>query len=51
LPQSPPGGGLLPYWLLLTSSAAIYNALQNYVISWQTKEVYGLKPDEGDYTL
>jgi hypothetical protein len=45
LPQTP---GILPYWLLLTSSASVYNALQNYFVLWQTKEIYSLKSQEGE---
>lgn len=43
----PVASGLLPYWLLLTSAASVYNAVQNYFILWQTKEIYSLKPHEG----
>lgn len=45
----PVASGLLPYWLLLTSAASIYNAAQNYFILWQTKEIYSLKPYEGTW--
>ncbi|KAK8865662.1 hypothetical protein IAR55_000807 [Kwoniella newhampshirensis] len=38
--------GLLPYWLLLTSVAGTYNAIQNYFVLWQSKEVYAGKADE-----
>ncbi|WVQ71083.1 hypothetical protein IAR50_000608 [Cryptococcus sp. DSM 104548] len=38
--------GYLPYWLLLTSVAGTYNAIQNYFVIWQSKEVYAGKADE-----
>ncbi|KIR67495.1 hypothetical protein I312_102306 [Cryptococcus bacillisporus CA1280] len=38
--------GILPYWLLLTSVAGTYNAVQNYFVIWQSKEVYAGKADE-----
>ncbi|WVO13098.1 hypothetical protein L204_100709 [Cryptococcus depauperatus] len=38
--------GILPYWLLLTSVAGTYNAIQNYFIVWQSKEVYAGKAEE-----
>ncbi|CAK9783131.1 unnamed protein product [Cutaneotrichosporon oleaginosum] len=46
LPQPPPGGGILPYWLLITSAASIYNVAQNYVTLKQSKEVYAGKPEQ-----
>ncbi|RSH86256.1 ergosterol biosynthesis protein [Apiotrichum porosum] len=45
LPTLPADGGLLPYWLLITSAASVYNVAQNYVTLKQSKEVYGGKPD------
>ncbi|KAL7423711.1 hypothetical protein Q5752_001293 [Cryptotrichosporon argae] len=36
----PASGGFLPYWLLITAGASLYNVVQNYVTLWQTKEVY-----------
>lgn len=48
LPELPAQGGYLPYWLLLVSSAAFYNVAQSYVVLWQTKEIYGRKPEEGE---
>lgn len=44
---SSPSGGFLPYWMLLVSSAAFYNVAQSYVVLWQTKEIYGKKPEQG----
>ncbi|WWC88119.1 uncharacterized protein L201_003023 [Kwoniella dendrophila CBS 6074] len=38
--------GYLPYFLLLTSVAGTYNAVQNYFIVWQSKEIYSRKADE-----
>ncbi|WVR05614.1 hypothetical protein IAU60_002636 [Kwoniella sp. DSM 27419] len=38
--------GVLPYWLLMTSVAGTYNALQNYFVIWQTQEVYAGKSHE-----
>jgi hypothetical protein len=36
--------------MLLVSSAAFYNVAQSYVVLWQTKEIYGKKPEQGkDY--
>ncbi|ORY24681.1 putative ergosterol biosynthesis-related protein [Naematelia encephala] len=32
--------GILPYWLLLTSAASVYNVFQSYTTTWQSKEVY-----------
>jgi hypothetical protein len=46
IPPSPTGG-ILPYWMLLISSAAFYNVAQSYVVLWQTKEIYGNKPEQG----
>lgn len=46
IPPSPTGG-ILPYWMLLISSAAFYNVAQSYVVLWQTKEIYGKKPEQG----
>ncbi|CAD6582639.1 MAG: ergosterol biosynthesis protein [Tremellales sp. Tagirdzhanova-0007] len=46
LPQTPPAGGYLPYWLLLTAAASIYNSAQNYVVLWQTREIYAPKAHE-----
>jgi len=46
IPPSPTGG-VLPYWMLLISSAAFYNVAQSYVVLWQTKEIYGKKPEQG----
>jgi hypothetical protein len=39
--------------MLLISSAAFYNVAQSYVVIWQTKEIYGKKPEQGmfDFTL
>ena len=48
--SQPLQGGYLPYWLLLVSSAAFYNVAQSYAVQWQTKEIYGKKPDQGVYT-
>jgi hypothetical protein len=44
----PPAGGTLPYWLLFTSAASIYNAAQNYFVLWQTKEIYSGQADQGE---
>lgn len=33
--------------MLLISSAAFYNVAQSYVVLWQTKEIYGKKPEQG----
>jgi hypothetical protein len=33
--------------MLLISSAAFYNVAQSYVVIWQTKEIYGKKPEQG----
>ncbi|WRT65923.1 uncharacterized protein IL334_002874 [Kwoniella shivajii] len=38
--------GYLPYWFLLTTCAGTYNAIQNYFVIWQSKEVYSLKAHE-----
>ncbi|WVQ85590.1 hypothetical protein IAT38_007756 [Cryptococcus sp. DSM 104549] len=38
--------GILPYWLFLTSVAGTYNAVQNYFVLWQSKEVYAGKSEE-----
>jgi hypothetical protein len=46
IPTSPTGG-LLPYWMLLISSAAFYNVAQSYIVLWQTKEIYGRRPEQG----
>jgi hypothetical protein len=46
IPPSPTGG-VLPYWMLLISSAAFYNVAQSYIVIWQTKEIYGKKPEQG----
>ena len=46
LPKQPPGGGYLPHFLLLVGITATYNSIQNYFITWQTKEVYQGKADE-----
>jgi hypothetical protein len=46
LPVTPPAGGILPYWLLLTCTAAIYNSVQNYFVLWQSKEVYSGAPHQ-----
>jgi len=43
--------GYLPYFLLLGSAAGSYNALQTHVSSWQTKEIYGKTPDQGESFL
>lgn len=48
LPTPPAGGGFLPYWLLITSAASIYNVAQNYVTLKQSKEVYSGKPDQSE---
>lgn len=40
--------GVLPYWLLVTAAASVYNVAQNYVTLKQSKEVYGGRPDEGE---
>jgi len=50
IPPSPTGG-VLPYWMLLISSAAFYNVAQSYVVLWQTKEIYGKKPEQGTFGL
>jgi hypothetical protein len=34
--------------MLLISSAAFYNVAQSYVVLWQTKEIYGNKPEQGE---
>jgi hypothetical protein len=36
--------------MLLISSAAFYNVAQSYVVIWQTKEIYGKKPEQGTST-
>lgn len=41
----PATGGILPYWLLITSVASAYNVVQNYFTLKQSKEVYGGKPE------
>ncbi|EJT52696.1 ergosterol biosynthesis-related protein [Trichosporon asahii var. asahii CBS 2479] len=46
LPQPPAGGGILPYWLLITSIASIYNVAQNYVTLKQSKEIYSGKEEQ-----
>ena len=51
LPQTPPAGGYLPYWLLITAGASVYNSVQNYFILWQTREIYGPKAHEGTRLL
>lgn len=48
LPQPPAGGGILPYWLLITSVASIYNVAQNYVTLKQSKEIYSGKEDQSE---
>jgi len=35
--------------MLLISSAAFYNVAQSYVVLWQTKEIYGKKPEQGKF--
>jgi len=45
-PPSPSSTDILPFWILITSAASVYNALQNFVISWQTKEIYELRSAE-----
>ncbi|WOO86204.1 Ergosterol biosynthetic protein 28 [Vanrija pseudolonga] len=45
LPPVPATGGVLPYWLLITSVASAYNVVQNYFTLKQSKEVYGGKPE------
>jgi len=35
--------------MLLISSAAFYNVAQSYVVLWQTKEIYGKKPEQGQF--
>jgi hypothetical protein len=46
LPPTPAGGGVLPYWLLITSVASVYNVVQNYITLKQSKEVYSGNPDQ-----
>ncbi|RXK42535.1 hypothetical protein M231_00089 [Tremella mesenterica] len=46
LPPTPSQGGLLPYWLLFTAAASVYNTGQAYFASWQSREVYSGKPTE-----
>jgi hypothetical protein len=36
--------------MLLISSAAFYNVAQSYIVIWQTKEIYGKKPEQGTFT-
>lgn len=36
--------------MLLISSAAFYNVAQSYIVLWQTKEIYGKKPEQGQYS-
>jgi hypothetical protein len=43
----PPSAGLLPYWYLFTAAAGIYNSAQNMAVTWQTKEIYSKRADEG----
>lgn len=50
LPQLPAGGGILPYWLLITSVASIYNVAQNYVTLKQSKEIYSGKEAQSEST-
>lgn len=50
LPQPPAGGGILPYWLLITSVASIYNVAQNYVTLKQSKEIYSGKEEQSEST-
>jgi len=35
--------------MLLISTAAFYNVAQSYVVLWQTKEIYGKKPEQGQF--
>lgn len=49
LPQPPVGGGILPYWLLITSIASIYNVAQNYVTLKQSKEIYSGKEEQSEF--
>lgn len=49
LPQPPAGGGILPYWLLITSVASIYNVAQNYVTLKQSKEIYSGKEEQSEF--
>lgn len=46
LPVTPAKGDLLPWWLILTSAAGIYNMVQAHLQVWQTKEIYSKKADE-----
>jgi len=43
--------GYLPYFLLLGGSAGAYNAVQTHLSQWQTKEIYGRAPDQGESWL
>ena len=43
--------GYLPYFLLLGGSAGAYNAIQTHLSQWQTKEIYGRAPDQGESWL
>ncbi|WWC68413.1 uncharacterized protein I206_102340 [Kwoniella pini CBS 10737] len=38
--------GYLPYFLLITTCAGTYNAIQNHFVIWQSKEVYSKKANE-----
>ncbi|KAK1927897.1 hypothetical protein DB88DRAFT_507957 [Papiliotrema laurentii] len=40
LPLLPAQGGYLPYFLLLGGTAGLYNTIQNFFTSAQTKELY-----------
>lgn len=47
----PPSAGLLPYWYLFTATAGLYHTIQNFMVIWQTKEIYSGKADEGELDL
>ncbi|BGP41003.1 hypothetical protein JCM10449v2_004970 [Rhodotorula kratochvilovae] len=39
-----PTGGYLPYWMLLISGVAVFNAAQNYLTTALTRKVYERSP-------
>jgi hypothetical protein len=49
LPPTPAGGGVLPYWLVITSVASVYNVVQNYVTLKQSREIYSKKPEQSEW--
>ena len=49
MPTFPPlSQGLLPYWIMVAVSSSMYNTIQNFTVTWQTKEIYSKKENEGE---